>query len=102
MKRFFRMTALLLVFATSTVSLTSCMTHRHVVGKGATVGEKISGKQWYALWGLIKLGDKDTHVMAGPETQDYTIETKYDVVDWLVNFFLGWLTLRTRTVTVIR
>lgn len=101
MKRFFRMTALLLIIAMSTVSLTSCMTHRHVVGSGATVGEKVKGRQWYALWGLVKIGDKDTHVMAG-DSADYTIETKYGAVDWLVNFFLGWLTLRTRTVTVIR
>lgn len=96
-----KMMALLLILIMVSTSLSSCMTNRHIVGKGAQTGLVEKGRQWYALWGLVKLGDSDTNIMAGNST-DYKIETYYGVVDWFINFFLGWFSIRSRTIEVTK
>ncbi|WP_024466141.1 Bor/Iss family lipoprotein [Treponema pedis] len=98
---FLRTTALLMLLIVLTLSVSGCMTNRHTVGKGSQTGGVVTTRQWYALWGLVRLGDKDTKHIAG-ESTDYNIETYYGVVDWLINFFLGWLSIGSRTVKVIK
>ena len=77
------------------------MTNRHTVGNGVQTGAVEKSRQWYALWGLVKLGDRDTKTMVGDAT-DYKIETYYGVGDWFINFFLGWLSIGSRTIKVTR
>ncbi len=100
-KRFIRIVAMLMILCMATVFTTSCMTNYHTIGKGSQTGSVKTGRQWYALWGLIKIGDVDTRKMAG-ESTDYEIKTYFGGIDWLVGMFLGWLTLNTRTVKVIK
>lgn len=76
-----------------------CAAHTHIVGTGAKGGEKVSAKQWYALYGLIPLNKVDTQQMAGGAS-DYTIKTKQDITDILLGCVVGILTFGTRTVTV--
>ncbi len=100
-KSFFRVTALLLIWAIAGLSLTSCMTNRHTVGNGVQTGVVQKTRQWYAFWGLVSLGDKDTRTMAGNST-DYQIETYYNVADWFINLFLGAFTIQSRTIKVTK
>ena len=82
-------------------TVTSCMTNRHTIGNGSQTGVVQKSRQWYALWGLAKLGNSDTKAMVG-DTADYTIETYYGFVDWLVNFFLGGFSIQSRTIKVTK
>lgn len=96
-----RLASVLLVLLLMFATVTSCMTNRHTVGNGAQTGVAQTSRQWYALWGLVRLGDSDTKTIAG-DTADYTVETYYGVVDWLINFFLGGLSIQSRTVRVTK
>lgn len=100
-KSFLRITALSLIVLMAGISVTSCMTNRHTVGKGAQTGIVEKSRQWYALWGAVKLGDSDTKIMAG-DAADYKIETYYGVIDWLINFFLGPFSIASRTIKVTK
>ncbi len=98
---FFKMTSLVLLLAMLTITAAGCMTNRHTVGNGPQTGAVITTRQWYALWGAVNIGDKDTKTIVG-DTADYKIETYSGVVDWLVNFFLGWLSIGSRTVKITK
>jgi hypothetical protein len=78
-----------------------CAAHTHVVGDGAQRGQTIESRQWYVIWGLVPINDVDTNMMAG-ETSDYSITTEINALDFLINVFLGWITITSRTVTVTR
>lgn len=92
---------MLLVLLLMLATVTSCMTNRHTVGNGAQTGVTQTSRQWYALWGLVRLGDRDTKTIA-EDTPDYTVETYYGFVDWLINFFLGGFTIQSRTIKVTK
>lgn len=79
----------------------SCATHRHIVGKGPQSGVKTERRQWYALWGLVRIGDVNVGEMAG-EANDYEIYTRYNGIDWLINVFLSWTTIQSRSVRVTK
>lgn len=79
--------------------LTGCAAHTHVVGDGAQRGQTVEARQWYVIWGLVPINDVNTSEMAGNVT-DYTIDTEINVLDFLINVFLGWLSITSRTVTV--
>ena len=98
---FFKMTSLVLLLAMLTIMAAGCMTNRHTIGKGPQIGDSSTTRQWYALWGLVNLGNADSKEIAGDAT-DYRVETYYGVADWFINFFLGWLSIRSRTVKVIK
>ena len=98
---FFRITALLLILTLFCMSMTGCMTNLHTVGRGAQTGKVETSRQWYALWGLIKLGDKDTKHMVGGAA-DYKIETYYGAVDMLINMVLGGFSIGSRTIKVTK
>lgn len=79
----------------------SCAAHRHIVGNGPQSGVKTERRQWYALWGLVRIGDVSIPEMAG-NSADYEIYTRYNGVDWLINVFLGIVTIQSRSVRVTK
>jgi len=98
---FLKITAFLVLLTLLTTLAAGCMTHRHTVGSGSQTGVVEKSRQWYALWGLVKIGDADSKKLAGDAT-DYKIESYYGVADWFINFFLGWLSIGSRTVKVTK
>ena len=78
-----------------------CATHMHKVGEGAQGTDMIESRQWYVLWGLVPINDVDTQAMAG-ETIDYNIITEVNVLDAVINAFVGSATIYCRTVTVLK
>ncbi|MBI4833505.1 MAG: hypothetical protein HY811_01620 [Planctomycetes bacterium] len=93
---------ILVVLALFTVALVGCVTHTHIVGKGApTNGKKVEQRQWYAVWGFVDINKVDTAKMAG-DASDYTIKTRYNVIDAVVSWLLGGFSIYSRTVTVIK
>ena len=89
---------LLLVIVMLTVS---CMAHKHTIGNGPQTGVKTEKRQWYALWGLVRIGDVNIPEMAGGAS-DYEIYTRVNGVDWIIDFFLSWTTIQTRSVRVTK
>lgn len=79
----------------------ACATHRHIVGNGPQSGVKTERRQWYALWGLVRIGDVNVGEMAG-DAKNYEIYTRYNGIDWLINVFLGWTTIQSRSVRVTK
>ncbi|MDO8349222.1 MAG: hypothetical protein Q7T30_03225 [Planctomycetota bacterium] len=76
-----------------------CMVHSHNVGLGATgTGEQVA-RQYYWLFGFVRINEVDAQRLA-PELTSYTIETKYGFVDWLLAPLLLPLTATSRTVVV--
>jgi len=72
------------------------MINTHVIGAGAKGGEVIQKKSLYILGNRIQ--EADTKAMAAGLT-DYTIETRTNFVDMLINGFTGGL-ISTRTVRI--
>lgn len=80
-------------------TVSSCYTNTHIVGDGAQTGVTVSKKQWYALWGLVPIGQEpDTKTMAGKE--DYTITTSHTFVDQVISLFTSLVTISVKTVEV--
>ena len=82
-------------------SLTSCFSVQHVVGMGARGNTTKQQKQWYALWGAIPLNNADSQAMAAG-AEDYTIETKFKVGDYIINAFTSVITVQVQTVKVTK
>ena len=78
-----------------------CWSMRHTVGNGGSGASEVSERQWFALWGLVPLGNVDGGDLAG-DAQDYTVETEQNVLDIVINLLTGWVTIYSRTVTVTR
>lgn len=95
----FRVITLLIVITFVGLGVSSCMSHTHTVGNGASTGSVVKGRQWYALWGLVKIGTKDTKTMVHDAT-DYKVETYYGFVDYIINYFLGIFSIQSRTIKV--
>lgn len=84
-----------------TAALTGCYTMNHRVGNGAQGSSEVEKRQWFALWGLVPLGEVDSHALANNATH-YDVQTQMSVVDFLLNLVTGWVTITSRTVTVTR
>lgn len=84
-----------------TFGVIGCASHTHVIGDGATAGTQVEERQWHVLWGLAPITEPNTAEMAAG-AENYTIVTEYNVIDGLINFFLGGITIHSRTVTVER
>ena len=82
-------------------ALTSCYSVQHVVGMGARGNTKKEQKQWYALWGAIPINNADSQAMAAG-AEDYTIETKFKVGDYIINAFTSVITVQAQTVIVTK
>ena len=64
-------------------------------------GTKIAQKRfWYALWGLVPLGDNSTDQLIPESVKKVRVETKYTVPDFLINIFTGLVTIETFTAEV--
>jgi hypothetical protein len=64
---------------------------------GTLVAEK---RFWYALYGLIPLGDNSTDKYIPPTVNKVRVETKYKVLDFFINIFTGLITIETFTVEI--
>jgi hypothetical protein len=91
----------LIVCALISLTMVACHTHTHVVGRGAQTGMTESTRQWYAVFGLVPLGNADTKAMAGG-ANDYTITTQTTFIDGLISAITGIVTIDCRTVEVKR
>ena len=92
---------ILFVFLIIAMFASSCAAHRHTIGMGPQTGIKIERRQWYALWGLVPIGEVDIAQLSGGAS-DYEIYTRVNGIDWLINFFLGWTTIQSRSVQVTK
>ncbi len=95
------MSKIVLLVCLFSLFLTGCATHRHIVGDGSQTGVTKSERQWYALYGLVPLGEVDTKDMSGG-AEDYEIKTEESVEDFLLNLVTGMMTIVSRTVTVAK
>jgi len=56
---------------------------------------------FYVLWGLVPITDNSTAMMIqGKNVKEMRVLTYYDPVDFLVSYFLGWLTIHSKTVEI--
>jgi len=64
-------------------------------------GTKIAQKRcWYALWGLVPIGDNSTDSLIPGTVKKVRVETKYTIVDALINIFTFIVTIETFTVEI--
>jgi len=94
------MVAAMLVLVLS-VSMSGCFSLSHTVGTGAKGGSSVSETQWYALWGLVPLGQVDSKAMAGGSA-NYTVDSGMSFLDGLINIFTSYVTVVRQTVTVTK
>ena len=91
----------LIVFA---LPLSGCFYLKHTVGTGGSGQVMASERQWYAIWGLIPIGQIDSAKLARG-AKNYTIESQVTFVDWLLGLLLNALiptTIYAQTVTVTK
>jgi hypothetical protein len=87
------------------MSLAGCFTIK-VGGKAelapsAEEGTKIAEKRcWYALWGLVPISDNSTDSLISGTVKKVRAETKFTVLNFLINIFTGIATIETITVEV--
>ncbi len=96
---FKKLSAMLLIVGM--LFIIGCASHMHTVGNGAQGADIIESRQWYVLWGLVPINEVDTQAMAGAAT-DYNIITEVNVLDAVINAFVGSATIYCRTVTVLK
>ena len=99
-----KLVSLILLVAVG-ISIAGCFTIR-VGGKAELApsteeGTKIAGKRcWYALWGLVPIGDNSTDSLIPGTVKKVRVETKYKVTDFLINIFTGLVTIETFSVEI--
>lgn len=81
--------------------LTSCSSTMFVVGTGASKSTVTSKKQWYALWGLVRLNKVKPKVLAG-EASNYTVKKEFSFGDIITNTFTSIISLERETITIIK
>jgi hypothetical protein len=91
--------ALTAVLGCAAAGLGGCSIHEHTVGLGPNGIDEVSGRQYYLLFGLLRLNEVDSQRMAGNLTS-YRVTTSWSFTDILLSPFLIFLTVSTRTVTV--
>ena len=79
----------------------ACVIQEHQVGAGASGTTAVSERQWYALWGLIKVNDVNSKTMAGTATS-YTVRDEYNAGDVLIGIFTIIVSFIPRTTTVTK
>jgi hypothetical protein len=99
-----KIVSLILLLAV-TASVVGCYTIR-IGGKAELApsteeGTKIAGKRcWYVLWGLVPIGDNSTDSLIPGTVKKVRVETKYTVLDFLINMFTGIATIETFSVEI--
>src|SRR5512137_2041655 len=95
----------LILLVAVTMSVAGCFTIR-VGGKAELApsteeGTKIAHKRcWYALWGLVPIGDNATDSLIPETVKKVRVETKYKVTDFLINIFTMLVTIETFSVEI--
>lgn len=95
----------LIVLVAVLMSVAGCFTIR-VGGKAELApsteeGMRIAQKRcWYALWGLVAIGDNSTDSLIPETARKVRMETKYTVSDALINIFTIWVSIETFTVEI--
>jgi len=92
--------AVMIFVAALVMIMVGCAAHTHIVGDGGQE-TKVEARQWYILWGLVPLNKIDTKSMAG-NAEDYTIYTRLNVLDFLINIPTSLVTINSRTVSVTK
>ncbi len=64
---------------------------------GTLVAQK---RCWYALYGLIPLGDNSTDSIIPETAKKVRVETKYKLTDALINLFTGLVSIETFSVEI--
>lgn len=82
-----------------------CQTFRHSVGKGAQSQTVAAEKaQWFILWGLVPLSPSPAadggKIAQQAGLSDYTIQTQFTILDVVISFFTGIVTIHKQTLTV--
>ena len=96
----FRSVVLCAVVLSLVVSISGCFTMMHTVGGGATSNTVVKEqRQWFAVWGLVKIGNHDSGPMAGGRS-DYTVQTQWTPLDIVMNIFTQYASFISRTITV--
>ncbi len=99
-----KLVSLVLLLAV-TASIVGCYTIR-IGGKAELApsteeGTKIAGKRcWYALWGLVPIGDNSTDSLIPATVKKVRVETKYTIMDALINIFTFIASIETFTVEI--
>lgn len=91
----------ILVWLTLCACLPSCVYHHHRVGVGPSGIQTVSARQWYWMFGLLRLNEVDTQRYAH-DSVSYDIRTQFSFTDLLYTIVLGPLTVTSRTVVVER
>ena len=95
----------LILLVALTISVAGCFTIR-VGGKAELApsteeGTKIAQKRcWFAFLGLVPLSDNSTDSLIPETVKRVRVETKYTVLDFLINIFTGVVTIETNTVEI--
>ncbi len=97
MKKMIKVVTILLLL----LFVVGCTTHIHKVGNGPQTYNSQEERQWYVLWGLVPLNDIDTNDMAG-DAANYEIKTEVTPLDILISIPASWVSVSSRTVTVIK
>jgi len=64
-------------------------------------GTKIAEQRyWYALWGLVPLGDNSTDPYIPSSVKKLRVETTTTFIDGLISFFTGIVTITCRTAEI--
>lgn len=99
-----QLVSLILLLAV-TMSVVGCYTIR-IGGKAELApsteeGTKIAQKRcWYVLWGLVPISDNSTDSLIPGTVKKVRVETKYTVLDFLINMFTGVVTIETFSVEI--
>lgn len=95
----------LVLLVAVTMSVAGCFTIK-IGGKAELAasteeGTKIAEKRcWYALWGLVPIGDNSADPLIPGTVKKVRVETKFTVLNFLINIFTGIVTIETITVEI--
>jgi hypothetical protein len=81
------------------LSSSSCFVHEHRFGVGAVGVGSSSARQYYLLFGLVRLNDVDAQRLAAGKTS-YAVRTSFTWWDFVLAPFLLPVTMSSRSVTV--
>ncbi len=88
--------------ACASAFLAGCFTMRHTVGRGPQNTPHLikNETQWFALWGVVPVGENvDSAELAG-NTHDYRVTTKFTVIDVILSAFTSFVSFYRQTIIV--
>lgn len=97
-----RCAALAISLGLAAMSMSSCVWHQHTVGLGPNAIGTESARQFYILFGLLRLNEVDSQRMTH-DLRSYRVTTSFSLVDFLLTpILLPLLGTTSRTVVVER